>query len=351
MRSPVRRWILVGLVLLIGLCTALLIRGVGDLRSTPTVRPTPSSPPTLPHGLPSPSPTAPSEPSPSPSPSPPPSPTPLPPVIGYTAHRVQEGDTLEKIARRYGSLVQGLLELNRLRPGILLAPGQGLIVPLYAGLEPQAPFETHGIEVTRGIPGGRIALTFDAGAASEPAVSILDTLRERGITVTFFLTGQWAEENPDLVRRMAAEGHEIGNHTYSHPRLTELGDTEIHDEIMRTEAIVEELTGRTTRPYLRPPYGARDARVLDRLATDGFLCIYWALDSLDSVDPPKTVEFLVDRVTHPTDSQGRPIPLDGAIVLLHVGSATTAQALPAILDGLEEQGLRVVPLSVILQQP
>jgi peptidoglycan/xylan/chitin deacetylase (PgdA/CDA1 family) len=272
-------------------------------------------------------------------------------VIGYTAHRVGEGETLDDVASRYGSLVPGLVELNRLWLGAPLVAGQPLIVPLYAGLEPPAPFETHGIEVTRGFPGGRVALTFDAGASAAPAASILDTLQQRGITVTFFLTGRWAEENPDLVRRIAEEGHEIGNHTYSHPRLTELEEEEIREEIARTEALIRGWTGRTTRPYLRPPYGARDTRVLDLLAHEGYLCIYWTLDSLDSVDPPKSVEFLVERVTHPKDSQGRPIPLDGAIVLLHVGNETTAQALPAILDGLAAQGLRVVPLSVILQNP
>lgn len=349
MRSRFGLWLLGGLILIIGLSTALLVHGIVRLQAVPTDSPPPSVPLPSAHELPSPTLSHPSTAVPTATPIP--SPTPLPPLIGYTAHRAGEGETLEDIARRYGSLPEGLLELNRLRPGNPLAPGQALVVPLYAGLEPETPFEVHGVEVTRGLPGGRVALTFDAGAASEPAASILDTLHERGITVTFFLTGRWAEENPDLVRRIAAEGHEIGNHTYSHPRLPELEDEAIHEEIVRTEAIVQGLTGHTTRPYLRPPYGARDSRVLDRLGAEGYLCIYWTLDSLDSVDPPKTVEFLVDRVTHPKDAQGRPIPLDGAIVLLHVGSRATAQALPAILDGLEAQGLRVVPLSVILQRP
>ncbi|MCL5960671.1 MAG: polysaccharide deacetylase family protein, partial [Chloroflexi bacterium] len=78
-----------------------------------------------------------------------------------------------------------------------------------------------GKEIDRGDPNSSmIALTFDAGSGSEPTPKILDTLKERGIHVTVFLTGQWIEQNPELVKRIAADGHEIGNHTYSHPDLT-----------------------------------------------------------------------------------------------------------------------------------
>ena len=181
------------------------------------------------------------------------------------------------------------------------------------------------------------------------AAAILDILQESGVHVTFFVTGKWAEENPELVRRIAAEGHQVGNHTYSHPRLPELDEAALQDEVLRAEQILCDLSGQTTRPFLRPPYGSRNTAVLDWLAQHGYISIYWTLDSLDSIPPAKTAAYLVDRVTHPTDHQGNPVPLDGMIVLMHVGNPTTAEALPEILAWLREEGYQVVPVSEILR--
>ncbi len=189
----------------------------------------------------------------------------------------------------------------------------------------------------------RIALTFDAGASGEPMPRILATLRERGIHITMFITGQFAEKYPDYVRQAAQDGHEIANHTYSHPDMRKLTDQQIVDELSRADAIISGLTGRTTKPYWRPPFGARDSRVLNVAAAQGYRSIYWTLDSLDSVGQPKTPDFIFNRVTNTPG-----INLDGAIILQHFGSDASADALPRILDRLDEMGLKVVTISELL---
>ncbi|MCC6443000.1 MAG: polysaccharide deacetylase family protein [Armatimonadetes bacterium] len=193
-------------------------------------------------------------------------------------------------------------------------------------------------EIDRGAEGRKqVSLTFDAGASGEPTPKILDTLKARGLRVTFFLTGKWTEDNPDLVRRMAAEGHEFGNHTYDHKDLTKLSEEEIREEFEKTEKIVRDLTGKSTMPLFRPPYGSRDQRLREIAARAGYRCIYWTLDSWDSLRKDIISQEIASRVRRKIS--------DGSIVLMHCGSEATAQALPGILDELSAQGYRVVSIS------
>ena len=199
-------------------------------------------------------------------------------------------------------------------------------------------------EVVRGYPGKkRVALTFDAGATGEPMPAILAALRERGIHITMFFTGKFAEQYPEGVKQAAADGHEIANHTYSHLDSRELTDDELVEELARTERILYELTGVTTKPYWRPPFGARNNHVLNVAVQQGYRSIYWTLDSLDSVGQPKTPDFIFERVTNTPNFN-----LDGAIILQHFGSWPSAEALPRILDRLQEMGYSVVTVSDIL---
>jgi peptidoglycan/xylan/chitin deacetylase (PgdA/CDA1 family) len=190
-----------------------------------------------------------------------------------------------------------------------------------------------------------VALTLDAGAGAEPVVSMLATLRERNVKLTFFLTGKWIRDNPDLTRQIVAEGHEFANHTTTHPDLRKLDDEAIRQELAETEALLQETAGVSTRPFFRPPYGAYDARVLRVVEAEGYLPVYWTLDSLDSVGEPKSPEFLIERVT----GKLSPEKLRGAIILAHCGSEPTAQALPGILDRFAEMGFEVRKLSEVLQ--
>jgi len=186
-----------------------------------------------------------------------------------------------------------------------------------------------------------VALTFDAGSSSAPAPGILRALEAADLRCTFFLTGEWTAHNPELVRRIAAAGHEIGNHTYSHPDLRRLSPAAVARELERTDAVVRRVTGRGTRPYFRPPYGARDRRVLREAARHGYRCVYWTTDSLDSVRQDITPRQIERRVlTHV-----RP----GSIILMHCGSPATAEALPHLLAALRHKGYRVVTISELLR--
>lgn len=200
-----------------------------------------------------------------------------------------------------------------------------------------------GREVVRGNPNvPAVALTFDAGAGAAPTSEILAALAAHGLHSTFFLTGQWAAANPELVRQIHAAGHEIANHTTSHPDLRTLSDAQIADEINRTEEIIVGLTGATTKPWFRFPFGARDARTQATVRQLGYTSIFWTLDSLDSVGPPKTPQFLHDRVVNNTGN--------GSIVLMHVGSAPTAAALPRMIESLQQRGYRLVTVSQLLAE-
>src|SRR5439155_25859516 len=106
-----------------------------------------------------------------------------------------------------------------------------------------------------------VAFTFEAGGDGAPVPRILDALRESGARATFFLDGSWAEAQPALVHAMAAGGHELANHGYAHPDWTTLDDDAIAQDLAATERVVRELTGSSSRPWARPPFGAIDERV------------------------------------------------------------------------------------------
>jgi peptidoglycan-N-acetylmuramic acid deacetylase len=189
----------------------------------------------------------------------------------------------------------------------------------------------------------RIALTFDAGGMGDPLPQILATLRERNLHVTMFFTGKFAEQYPEGVRQAVADGHEIANHTYSHLDSREITDEQLKQELARTEAILQGLTGRTSKPYWRPPFGGYNNHVLNVAVSQGYRSIYWSVDSLDSVGQPKTPDFIFNRVTNTPN-----VNLDGAIILQHFGSQASADALPRILDRLQEMGMQVVTISNLL---
>lgn len=199
-------------------------------------------------------------------------------------------------------------------------------------------------EINRGpLDQKRIALTFDAGGEATDLHQLLATLRDAGIHCTFFLTGRWSSKHPELVRKILSEGHEIGNHSWSHPDFTRLDDEHIRSEIQKTEAFLMALTGQSSKPLFRAPFGARNRRVLKTVGELGYHSIYWTLDSLDSVDPPKTAPFLVNRITGKADAA-----LQGAIILMHVGEPSTAVALPSIVADLQRRGFTLVSVSDLL---
>jgi len=264
-------------------------------------------------------------------------------VGGYAGHTVRRNETLESIAKQAGCTPQLLASYNHLVGP--LQPGRQIIVPLPAAEVPG--LVSKPVLVERGQTNHPlVALTFDAGSTAEPLPKLLQTLRDHHLKVTFFVTGFWVRENPELLRQIVADGHELGNHSLTHPDMRSLDDMRIKREILETERLVMRAAGVTTRPYFRPPYGAYNDRLL--LATEalGYLPIYWTLDCLDSVGAKKSPEFIADRVTRKLSRE----QLCGAIVLMHVDSMATADAVPEILSRFDDMGLSVVTLSRVLNE-
>lgn len=194
--------------------------------------------------------------------------------------------------------------------------------------------------MTRGSQvGKRIALTFDAGSGGECTPTILDTLKAEGLHCTFFLAGQFAEAYPALVMRMALDGHELGNHSWTHPRFSGLKPEEVASQISRTEARVRKLTGLSTKPYFRFPYGWKSDALIRQVNDMGYLSVSWTFDSFDSV-AGVTAETIRSRVNK--------YACGGAIVLMHCGSAAEAQALPSVIADLEAAGYEPVTLTEVL---
>jgi peptidoglycan/xylan/chitin deacetylase (PgdA/CDA1 family) len=210
--------------------------------------------------------------------------------------------------------------------------------------KPEKPIRT-STEIERGPRGkSQIALTFDAGANAECFEDLIAALEKAQVHSTFFITGNFAQRKSDCAKAITKHGHEIGNHTWNHLDLTRQSDEIVREEITRAEDLLTEISGQTPRPRWRAPFGARDARVLRIAASLGYRSIYWTIDSLDSMEPRKTSQFLIDRITSITDTQ-----LDGAIILMHVGEKSTTDALPAIIANLQGRGFRLVTVSKLLE--
>lgn len=176
------------------------------------------------------------------------------------------------------------------------------------------------------------AITFDDGP-SRNTPQLLDMLAQYGIPATFFLLGKQAELYPDIVRRIAAEGHEIGNHSYSHPNLRLLSPERKNDEIRRTDAILRALG--VTPLFLRPPYGAFDQHTVDVADSLNLSVVLWSLDSRDWKSLPADYAKLRNTRGHvyPTGA------LRG-IFLFHDTHKSTVGDLPRIIANLRAGGCR-----------
>lgn len=201
--------------------------------------------------------------------------------------------------------------------------------------------------VTR-VPTSRkvVALTFDGGAGSQGAPSIMATLRAQGVPASFFVTGVFASTNPDTTRQMAAIGP-VGNHSWNHRDFTTLTPSTIHDELATTRTAVLKATGEDPRPFFRFPFGAVDSRSLTLVNAEGYGAVGWTTDSLGwkGTSGGMSVDKVVQRVM-----AGR---TPGQIVLLHVGAnpddGTTldAGALPRIISGYRTAGYGFVTLDAL----
>ncbi|WP_255353872.1 polysaccharide deacetylase family protein [Phycicoccus sp. Soil748] len=191
-----------------------------------------------------------------------------------------------------------------------------------------------------------VALTFDGGAGSQGAATILATLRAQGVPASFFVTGKFAAANPSTTRQMAAVGP-VGNHTWSHPDLTTVGSSTLQQELSFTRSAILAATGKDPRPLFRFPFGAYDSRVLGLVHAQGYGAVGWTTDSLGwkGTSGGMTVDSVVARVL-----AGR---TPGQVVLMHVGAnpddGTTfdAAALPRIIAGYRAAGYGFTTLTVL----
>ncbi|MEO3870563.1 polysaccharide deacetylase family protein [Nonomuraea sp. B12E4] len=179
-----------------------------------------------------------------------------------------------------------------------------------------------------------VALTFDDGPGRYTG-KLLDLLRKRDVRATFFVVGQMVAEDRGgrITRRIAEEGHELGNHSWSHPSLPGLPQEQVRRQLQRTQDIVQRLTGVRMR-MMRPPYGATDDKVAAESRHAGLAQILWNVDTLDWLD--RVASTVTKRAIKATP---------GSIILLHDIHGSTVDAVPETLDVLSKKGFTFVTVS------
>jgi len=181
------------------------------------------------------------------------------------------------------------------------------------------------------------AISFDAAWGNEDTATLIDILDKHQVKTTFFVVGSWVDKFPESVKQLSDAGHEIMNHSNSHPHMTQIAKDSMKKEVKECDKKIEKITGQ--KPFLfRPPYGDYSPDVIKTLADCGHHTVQWSVDSLDWKD--LTSEEIFSRVTeniHP-----------GAIVLFHNAAKNTPGALPHILSYLKENGYRIVPVSELI---
>jgi peptidoglycan/xylan/chitin deacetylase (PgdA/CDA1 family) len=192
-----------------------------------------------------------------------------------------------------------------------------------------------------------VALTFDDGPYPPYTNQVLDILREYQVPATFFVIGQNAENHPDLIRQIAAEGHQLGNHTYHHVDLLTVGRKKSEEEIDRTNQIVEDLTG-IKMTIIRPPHGFRDPLVMEVMAEKHLEVVEWSIMARDWTNPG--IDIIVNRIVSKVQN--------GSIILLHDGDgiaakasrAQTVEATRHIILALTAKGYKFVTVNDIVSK-
>jgi peptidoglycan/xylan/chitin deacetylase (PgdA/CDA1 family) len=199
-----------------------------------------------------------------------------------------------------------------------------------------------------------VALTFDCGANDGGIPAILSALKAAGVTATFTLTGMFAQTYPQEAKEIAADGYDIGDHTYDHMDMTKMSPAQAQTEVTHGAQVVESVTGRHVQPIFRFPYGAENQQLVQMVNNLGFGSFLWTVDTLgwegtkpmSSSSGGQTVQSVEAKVLRGLTS--------GEIILMHCGSApdrTTldADALPAIIPAIEAKGGHFVTLHGFLK--
>jgi peptidoglycan/xylan/chitin deacetylase (PgdA/CDA1 family) len=318
-----------------------------------------------------------------------PTPTPLPNPIAYV---VAKGDTLTSIARRFSTTPRSIAFWNgdryptldptssRYNPNKLTVGWRLLIRPGTVFDEDDLPAASAGPSVSatpsasstprptqtpaasqasgdvsklvaHGPRGsGKVALTLDFGGRLEPALDIIDWLVGHRVHATIFPTGKTASGTTIGRQALARIGAHpdilgLGNHSWDHPDFRTLEPAQMIDQLRRTEAVTQDLAGRTNVPWFRPPYGGQNLAILTSVGSAGWAyTVMWDVDTIDwkpEADGGPTTDAIVAKVL--SQAQG------GSIVLMHLGGYNTFEALPRIVSGLRDRGLEPVTIEELLR--
>lgn len=182
-----------------------------------------------------------------------------------------------------------------------------------------------------------IAISFDAAWGCANTEELMNILDRYDVKTTFFLVGFWAEKYPELVQELVSRGHEIGNHSATHPHMAQLSAAQIREELRKCSDLVKSITGSPTTLF-RPPYGEYNDTVVKVAREEGYECVQWNVDSLDwkNLGTEQMVQQCTKSV-HPGD-----------IVLFHNDSKYILEALPRILEYYTQAGYKIIPVSQLL---
>ena len=196
--------------------------------------------------------------------------------------------------------------------------------------------------VTKGSTASKVvALTFDDGSDGTNINKILDILSANNVKATFFLTGSGAKNHPSWIKNISAKGHQLGNHSYSHPDFTKISAAKIKSELDTTETTIKGITGKTTKPIFRAPFGASNASVLKAVGDAGYThTIQWNIDTVDwkGVSSTQITNKVMNNI------------VPGSIILMHTGAGAsgTPGALPGMISKLKAKGYKFVTVSELL---
>lgn len=203
---------------------------------------------------------------------------------------------------------------------------------VFAGLQKELPVYSVSREDKK------IALTIDAAWADDKTEFILETLDKYNIKATFFLCGFWAEKYPDIVKRIDAEGHQIGNHTATHPHMNKLSSQQIIDELKKYDDILESIIGKRSTLF-RAPYGEYNDNVITTVRNAGYEVIQWDIDTVDWREE-RSAETILNSVLPKLKS--------GSIILSHNNGFKIEQYLPTLIETALGQGYEFVTIGELL---
>ncbi|HZK42675.1 MAG TPA: polysaccharide deacetylase family sporulation protein PdaB [Syntrophomonadaceae bacterium] len=186
-----------------------------------------------------------------------------------------------------------------------------------------------------------VALTFDISWGNKTPLPVLEILKENDVTATFFLSGPWVKQYPEIAKQISKDGHKIGSHGYRHIDYSNLSKTEVKEEVMKAHKNIKEVTGVEAK-IIRTPNGDYSNHVIEGIHECGYEAIQWGTDSLDWMNPG--VNTIIERVTkkaHPGD-----------IILMHASDTCkqTTEALPVIIENLKKKGYTFITVPDLLKE-